>query len=89
MPKRFYPVGYPLWRLFARLGFTLKIRVDIVRDPEAGVFVATSRDLQGLVCESETLDSLRNDIRRATNALLSVAYYPSPAPPHITELRQP
>jgi hypothetical protein len=86
MMKKHYTVGYPLWRIFAKFGYALRIRVDIMRDYDAGVFVATSRDLRGLVCEGETVESVEDDIRRSANVLLLLAYEPKPAPPHFTEL---
>lgn len=86
--KRFYPVGYPFWRIFARCGYALKVRVDVTLDEEAGVFVATSRDLRGLVCEAETEAAIKADVERAAKALLNMAYYPEAAPPHVTECRR-
>ena len=81
-----YTVGYPFWRLFARYGYTLRIRVDVVRDYEAGYYVATSQDLRGLVCEAETMDVITDEIRRAANVLLLLSYEPKPAPSHFIEL---
>jgi len=53
-----YKVGYPLWRCLAWLGVPLWIRVDVLFDSEANVYVATSPDLQGLVAEAKTAQEL-------------------------------
>lgn len=82
---RFYPAGRPFWRIFAALGCTLKVRVELVRDEQTGRHIATSTDLRGLVCEASTSDAIRDDARRAANALIAVAYYPKSPPPHVVE----
>ncbi len=46
-----YRVGFPGWKLAARFGVPLLIRLQVLHDKEAGVFVVTSRDLRGLVVE--------------------------------------
>lgn len=42
-------------------------------DPEAGVWVATSRDLRGLVTEAETVEALRAKLPRMVLDLLEEA----------------
>lgn len=63
-------MGAPLWRLGAWLGMPVTVRVDILRDEEAGVYVATSPDLRGLVVEAETLDELFAEVRSAAVELM-------------------
>ena len=53
-----YRYSWPFGRLLARAGVPIKIRVDVIRDDEAGVFVGTSKDVRGLVVEADTLDEL-------------------------------
>ncbi|MBN8492372.1 MAG: DUF1902 domain-containing protein [Burkholderiales bacterium] len=53
-----YRYSWPFGQLLARIGVPTKIRVDVIRDQEAGVFVGTSEDVRGLVVEAETLDAL-------------------------------
>lgn len=53
-----YRVGNPFWRLLARLGVPLVLRVDVMFDGETGVYVATSPDLRGLVTEAPTKEEL-------------------------------
>jgi predicted RNase H-like HicB family nuclease len=46
--------------------------VSIVSDPEAGVWVATSSDIPGLVLESDSLDSLVQKVKYAAPELLDL-----------------
>lgn len=68
-----YRIGLPFWKLAARLGVALKLRIDVIRDDEAGVFVATSGDLRGLVCEAASMDELVSEINSSVGELLSLA----------------
>ncbi|WP_295995744.1 DUF1902 domain-containing protein [Rugamonas sp.] len=66
-----YRIGYPFWRILSRLGLPLKVRVNVLRDDEAGVFVATSDDLPGLVCEASTFPELIREIDGTIDDLLA------------------
>lgn len=66
-----YRIGFPLWKQLARLGVPLTVRVHVQRDDDAGVFVATSDDLRGLVCEATTMDQLVDEINASVNELLT------------------
>ena len=66
-----YRVGFPGWKLAARFHIPLLFKVVVVRDPEAGVFVATSPDLAGLVVESASLEALLPEVYDCVNMLLS------------------
>lgn len=68
-----YRVGLPFWKAAARRGFALTLRVEIRRDEEAGVYVAHSPDLDGLVVEAQSLDDLRTEALAAADALLELA----------------
>ena len=65
-----YPVGAPFWKLAARAGVPMKFRVDLRRDEDAGVFIATSPALRGLVVESESMDDLFKDLQDCVDMLL-------------------
>jgi hypothetical protein len=65
-----YPKRYPLSGLFAAMGATLTIDIDVLYDPEANVFVATSHDVPGLVLETESFSQLRKEIEEAVPNLL-------------------
>ena len=60
-----YRVGFPGWKIAARLGLTLKVRVEVLWDDEAKVFVAQSDDFLpefGCVAEAETWDGLKTEL---------------------------
>lgn len=65
-----YRVGFPGWKLAARLGVPLLLRVEVMHDDAAGVFVATSPDLRGLVAEAPTIDGLFRAVYDCTDMLL-------------------
>lgn len=67
-----YRIGYPFWRTLGGAGIPLKLRVDILHDEEANVFVATSNDLRGLVCEAATLDELVKEVETSVDELLDL-----------------
>lgn len=82
-----YRIGFPFWRGAARMGIPLTLRVNVMRDDEAGVFVATSNDLRGLVCEAATMDELVTEVRGATHELLKLQLHSEPAAKTVTDLR--
>lgn len=65
-----YRVGLPFWRALARRGVPLSVRIDVERDDEAGVFIATSNDLRGLAVEAASFDEILNEAKGAIGALL-------------------
>jgi predicted RNase H-like HicB family nuclease len=67
-----YRVGLPFWKIAARLGLPMKIRVIAVHDVEAGVFVAHSPDLRGLIAEADTLELLEKEVKASAYELLSM-----------------
>ena len=62
-----------------------KIVVHAEWDEGAGVWVATSRDIDGLCVESETLEALRDKVLGAISDLLELndENWPSEIPVHI------
>ena len=68
-------LGWPGWRVFARLGVPIEIKIAICRDEEAKVYWATSHDI-GLGLESETLDGLMSEIHAAVPELLKLTHTP-------------
>lgn len=65
-----YKVGSPLWKIAARLGVSVSLRIDVRHDDEAGVFIATSPDLKGLVVEASTVDDLIHETNGAVEMLM-------------------
>lgn len=67
-----YRAGLPGWKLAARAGATISHRVHVLKDGEAGVFVATSHDLDGLTVEAETIEELHHEVQVAADQLLTL-----------------
>tara|TARA_R110000851_G_scaffold73980_2_gene163352 strand:- start:116099 stop:116374 length:276 start_codon:yes stop_codon:yes gene_type:complete len=66
-----YPIGHPLWKLAARCGITIRIPVNVERDTQAQVYIATSPKLPGLVVEASSLDELRAEVIDVASMLIS------------------
>jgi hypothetical protein len=60
-----YPISYPFAKFFQYFGMTLIVRIDVIFDDEAKVYVATSKDVSGLVLEAETFQTLESEVREA------------------------
>lgn len=77
-----YFVGFPGWKLAARLNIPLLFRIEVMHDEEAGVYVAKSKDLKGLVVESSSREELLADVYDAADMLLakSLAHPPRTRP---------
>lgn len=61
-----YRVGFPGWRLAARLGLPLRVVVNVMYDMEARVFVASCEDFLpylGIATEGETFAELKKNVR--------------------------
>jgi hypothetical protein len=82
-----YRIGFPFWKQAAKLGVPLKLRIDVMRDDEANVFVATSDDLPGLVCEASSIDDLVKEVNLATCELLTLQLHSQPQSRPVTDLR--
>ena len=59
-----YRLGWLFAEFFASIGIPLLIKVNVLYDNEADVYVATSSDLKGLIVEAETLDELEKEVKR-------------------------
>lgn len=67
-----YPYRYPFSKFLAKRGVTINIRIDLFMDVESGVFVATSKDIQGLIIEAESFSQLRDEVSEAIPVLLAL-----------------
>jgi len=65
-----YPVGWPLWKLLARLGVPLRFTLVVHFDGEARVFWAESPNIDGLVVEAATLEEMHREAMYAADMLL-------------------
>lgn len=66
-----YRLGFPGWKIAARLGVPIFFKIEVIFDSEANVYVATSPDLRGLVVESKTKESLIDDVFDCAGMLFS------------------
>ncbi|MGD9887914.1 MAG: DUF1902 domain-containing protein [Halothiobacillaceae bacterium] len=48
------------------------IKIDVFFDDDAQAYIATSRDIRGLVIEAESLDVLKNEVQELIPALLQL-----------------
>lgn len=67
-----YRVGFPGWKLAARFGVPLSMRVHIHYDPEVSSYWTTSPDLGGLIVTGSTLDELFSEVRLAAPDLIEL-----------------
>jgi predicted RNase H-like HicB family nuclease len=72
-----YRVGFPGWKVAARLNVPMKFLVCIHRDDEAKVYFAHSPHLRGLTVEAATLEELREEVRSAATELLDIELHGS------------
>ncbi|MDD2811064.1 DUF1902 domain-containing protein [Rhodoferax sp.] len=68
-----YRVGFPGWKLAARLGVPLQVRVQVHYDPEVKSYWTTSPDLAGLVVCAPTLDALLREASIGIDELLELS----------------
>lgn len=69
-------MGFPGWQIAANMGMPIKVKVEVCRDDEAGVYYATSNDI-GLAVESESLDGIVKEIEAAAAELLVLSHTPA------------
>jgi Domain of unknown function (DUF1902) len=67
-----YPLNWPLSIFFASLGVPLLIKVEVIFDADAHVYVATSKNVRGLVVEAATLDEIRTEVELVLPELLNL-----------------
>ena len=60
-----------MWKIAARFGVSLLVKIEVIHDKKAKVFVATSSDLPGLVVESKTIEQLFAEVYDCVDMLLS------------------
>jgi hypothetical protein len=68
-----YRVGLPGWKLAARWGVPLLVRVEVHFDPESKSYWAQSLDLDGLIVSGQNLEELKSEADLAADELLSLA----------------
>ena len=65
-----YRVGFPGWKIAARIGVPLLVKIQVVHDKQAQVFIATSKDLPGLVVESKDMAEMFTEVCDCLNMLI-------------------
>lgn len=81
-----YRVGMPGWKLAARLGVVLQVRVEVMFDSESQRYIATSPDLDGLVCEGGSWDELVPEVHDCVGMLMQAHLHRAPKRPPYTAL---
>lgn len=69
----YWNIGTPGWRLASQLGCPIKVRIDVFRDEEAGVYFATCEKI-GLAVEGDSLDTLVQEIHAAVPELINSCF---------------
>lgn len=67
-----YRVGMPGWKLAAKLGVPMLVRVDVHYDPEAKSYWTTSPDLDGLIVTGNSIDELLHEAKLGIDGLMEL-----------------
>ena len=78
-----YRVGFPFWKVVARVGIPVRLRVRVFHDESSNSYWAESDDLDGLVVSGATLDELQREVLSAASTLLELSMRGAPRA-HIT-----
>lgn len=81
-----YRVGFPGWKLAARVGIPVLVRIQAHYDAESKSYWADSPDLDGLTVAGGDLDELQQEALAAAGELLGLAMT-SKTPQVQTEMR--
>jgi predicted RNase H-like HicB family nuclease len=68
-----YIVGFPGWKIAARIGIPMLVRINVHYDPEAKSYWTTSPDLDGLIVTGCTLDELLHEAKLGMDGLMELA----------------
>ena len=74
-----YRLGWPGWKLVARIGVPTYMKLEVIHDVEAGVYVATSKSLPGLVVEVSDKASAQ-EFHREVDCCLELLLADKPKP---------
>lgn len=67
-----YRLGFPGWKIAARFGVSLFVRVNIHHDPQTSSYWTTSPDLGGLIVAASTLEELFKEVQLAAPELIEL-----------------
>lgn len=82
-----YRVGFPFWKVAARLNVPLLVKLEVVHDREARVFIVTSPDLRGLVVEAPddtSAEDMHKEIHGCVQMLMDEMLSQTPKAPSVT-----
>lgn len=68
-----YRIGLPGWKLAARAGAMVTLRIHLHYDEESKSYWADSPDLDGLAAAGDTLDELREQSLAVAGELVDIA----------------
>ena len=72
-----YRVGFPGWKIAARLGCPLRVKVFVVYDEESKMLVAECNDFQpylGIVTEGNTFEELQRKVEECCEMAMEEAF---------------
>lgn len=72
-----YQVGYPGWKLLAKMGVPLRVRIYVKFDKEAGVFCAASNDFapkHAFAVEANTWEELQKEVVLAIEEAFEIVF---------------
>ena len=70
-----YRVGFPGWKIAARIGIPMLVRIDVHYDAEAKSYWTTSPDLVGLIVTGNTIDELLHEAKIGIDGLMELALH--------------
>lgn len=73
-----YRVGFPGWKLAARVGLPLKLQVQVHFDPESNSYWAESSALDGLVVAGATIEDVTKEVIAAAQGLFELQFEGQP-----------
>lgn len=54
------------------MGRRKRVRIDVLHDTEVNVYIATSQDIRGLVCEAESMEELKAEVERVARDFIAI-----------------
>ena len=67
-----YRVGFPGWKIAARAGLPMTVRVYVHYDPEVKSYWTTSPDMKGLIVTGNSLDELLKEAKAGIDDLMDI-----------------
>ena len=68
-----YRVGFPGWKMAARAGIPMLVRIDVHYDPAVKSYWTTSPDLGSLIVTGNTIEELLHEVKLGIDGLMELA----------------